>query len=1175
MNTVSSDPLVLNPANSPAAAAPRSRRGFWSLIATQFQGAFSDNILRNLLLSIVIGMNMAQTQRETFVSVVTFLFSVPFLIFSMPGGWLADRFSKRQVTIWTKVMEFGSMLLATAGLATHTLTLSLVALTLVASQAALFGPSKYGLLPELLPEKSLSWGNGVIELWTFLAIIIGTVVGAWMGQQFSGHEVNAGYVLLGLSAIGFITSLGVDNVPAAAPEKPFRINIVGDLLVQIGKMRKDTALFLAVLGNAYFWFLGSLLFSTIVIYGPDVLHVSQTKTGYLNAMLAVGIGIGSMTAGWVSDNKIEYGLIPLGSIGMTVTGFILGVMPHGMTGSAVLLGLLGFWAGFFAVPVNALIQHKPREEDKGGIIAAANLLSFVGIALSSVVYFVFTQYVHLNPQGVIIAGSVITAAATAYVLYLLPEWFGRLILFFATRTIYRVRVIGRDNFPEKTGALLVCNHMSFVDVALLIAATDRPIRFLVFKGIYDHPYVKPLAQMMKAIPISSELHPREMLQSLHTASDALRNDEIVCIFAEGQITRTGQMLPFRRGLERIMKDVAVPIVPMNLDGVWGSIFSFERGRFLWKMPHHIPYHVTVSFGKPMPPTSTAIEVRAAVQELQAVAFEARKPRMRTLDRAFVHTARLHPLQFFMADGKTPRLSFASALVKIVFIARRLRREVGEQPMIGLLVPPSAGGALANYALMLAGRVPVNLNYTASNEVIAGSAQQCGIDVVITSRAFLERFPNMIIPGRTLLLEEALAAPRLTEKLAALALAWLMPAGLLKRALGANRVKLQTEFATGKGRAAQMDQLATVIFSSGSTGDPKGVMLTHFNIASNISQIMQVFMLDGRDKILGILPFFHSFGFMAGLWLPAVHGVGVVFHVNPLDAQTVGALIEKYNVTLLVATPTFLQAYMRRCTPESFGSLQYVLVGAEKLQERVALAFEDQFGIRPLEGYGCTECSPIVAVNGKDFRAPGVRQVASRRGKIGHPLPGVSVRIVDIDNGQPVPPGTAGMLLVKGPNVMRGYLGKPEKTAEVLHDGWYTTGDIAMMEEDGFLTITDRLSRFSKIGGEMVPHILIEEKLNEFAESAEQVFAVTAVPDEKKSERIVVIHTLPESKLAPVLEKFAQCDLPALWKPKSGQFIHVDAIPVLGTGKMDLRGIKALAMALSIPVEATSEPDRQV
>src|SRR5579871_5550129 len=335
----------------------------------------------------------------------------------MPGGWLADRFSKRQITIWTKVMEFGSMLLATAGLATHTLGLSLAALTLVASQAALFGPSKYGLLPELLPEKSLSWGNGVIELGTFLAIILGTVAGAWMGESFGGHEVYAGYALLSLSIIGFLTSLGIDKVAAAAPEKPFRLNIVGDLFVQIGKMRKDRALFLAVLGNAYFWFLGSLLFSTIVVYGPDVLHVGQTKTGYLNATLAVGIGLGSMAAGWISDNKIEYGLIPLGSIGMTVTGVALGAAHHDMVGSAVLLSILGFFAGFFAVPVNALIQHRPAERDKGGIIAAANLLSFVGIAISSGVYYIFTGFAHLNPRGVIVAASLITAAGTAYVLY--------------------------------------------------------------------------------------------------------------------------------------------------------------------------------------------------------------------------------------------------------------------------------------------------------------------------------------------------------------------------------------------------------------------------------------------------------------------------------------------------------------------------------------------------------------------------------------------------------------------------------------------------------------------------------------------------------------------------------------------------------------------------------------
>jgi acyl-[acyl-carrier-protein]-phospholipid O-acyltransferase / long-chain-fatty-acid--[acyl-carrier-protein] ligase len=1137
---------------SMTAPPERDLRGFSALVATQFQGAFSDNLLRNLLLSMVVGMGLARSERESFVSLVTILFSLPFILFSMAGGWLADRFSKRQVTIWTKVMEIGSMVLATAGLAAHSLTFSLIALTLVATQAALFGPSKYGLLPELLPEKRLSWGNGVIELGTFLAIILGTVAGAAMAEHFRGQEGYAGYALLALATAGWLCSLAIDRLPAAAPEKPFRLNFVSDLWQQIQIMQRDRVLFLAVAGNTYFWFLGSLLFSTIVVYGPDVLHVGMTKTGYLNATLAIGIGIGSMVAGVVSGNKIEYGLIPLGSIGMTATGFVLGLRPHGLLGSAILLGILGLWAGFFAVPVNALVQHRPAEEDRGGIIAAANLLSFVGIALSAGAYYVFTAFIHLNPRGVMVAASLITGVGTVYVLMLLPEWFARLLLFFVTHTAYRVKVLGRDNFPEKSGALLVCNHMSFVDAMLLVASTDRPIRFLIYKGIYDMKVVRPFARMMKAIPISSEQRPREMIRSLRTASDALREDEIVCIFAEGQITRTGQLLPFRRGLERIMKGVEVPIIPVNLDGVWGSIFSFERGRFLWKVPRHVPYPVTVSFGKPMPPTSSAIEVRSAVQELQAEAFQQRKRRMKPLDLAFVSTARRYPLRFMMADARTPRVTFGSALTKTIYIARRLRNQIGAQEMVGLLLPPSVGGALSNIALTLLGRVPVNLNYTASSEVIASCASQCGVDLVLTSRAFVDRFPKLQIPGRVIFLEDALGAPRRGEKLMALALAWLMPRRLMRRVVGGS----------GSREKAGMDDLATVIFSSGSTGDPKGVMLTHFNIMATIQQVSQVFMLGGRDKVMGILPFFHSFGFMAALWMPAVIGVGVVYHPNPLDSSSISELVGKYKVTFLVATPTFLQAYMRRCSPESFGSLQYVLTGAEKLAERVAIAFEDTFGIRPLEGYGCTECSPVVTVNGRDFRAPGFRQRAARRGRIGHPLPGVSVSIVDIATGEAVAPGASGMLLVKGPNVMKGYLGKPEKTAEVLHDGWYTTGDVAVMEEDGFLTITDRLSRFSKIGGEMVPHIKIEDKLHELAGVTEQVFVVTALPDEKKGERIVILHTLVPEKLAPVLEKLPQCDLPALWKPKGNQFFHVEALPVLGTGKIDLRGVKAKAEELS-------------
>src|SRR5262249_23078357 len=296
-------------------------------------------------------------------------------------------------------------------------------------------------------------------------------------------------------------------------------------------------------------------------------------------------------------------------------------------------------------PANALIQYRQSADLKGGLIAAANLLSFVAGAVASGFYFAFTRYGHLNTRGVFLASAVITLAGSIYVLYLLPDWFLRLLLFFLTRTLYRIKVIGRDNIPEKGGALFISNHMSFVDVLLMQASTDRPIRFLMYQGIYDMPLVKPVARMMQAIPISSELRPRDMIRSLRIASDAIRNGEVVCIFAEGQITRTGQMLPFRRGMERIIKGVDAPIIPINLYGVWGSIFSYERNRFVWKVPRRIPYPVTVSFGKSLPPTASSSEVRQAVQELESAAWIADHKPKRTLDRAFVRTARRYAWRF--------------------------------------------------------------------------------------------------------------------------------------------------------------------------------------------------------------------------------------------------------------------------------------------------------------------------------------------------------------------------------------------------------------------------------------------------------------------------------------------------------------------------------------------------
>jgi len=1125
------------------------RRGFWSLFATQFQETFSDNAYKFLLISFVTAMELTKSQRDSFVFVVGALFAIPFILFSMTGGYLADRFSKRSVIIGLKIAEILVMALALAGLAMHSFPIMIVALFLRSTQSACFSPSKFGLLPELLPEQQLSWGNGVFELGIFLAIILGTVGGSAMHGVFTDSLWWAGVILVGLSLFGLASGTQIDRVPAADPRRQFRANFLSAYLSQIRLIRKDRTLFLAVLGNTFFYFVAALLQFNIVIYAADVLKISDARGSWLQAAVAIGIGLGSFAAGYLSGHKIEYGFIPLGSMGITVFAILLSIPGLSFVELAIALAFLGLAAGFFAVPVNALIQHRPAAAMKGAVIGASNLQTWIGILLASAVYYVLSGFVHLSPGSIFLVCGLITLCATIYILLLLPESFLRLVLWVLVHTVYRMRVDGRENIPEKGGALLVSNHLSFIDALVLMASTDRPIRFLIFKDFYEHPLIHPFAALGRAIPISSELRPREMIRSLKMAGEALASGEVVCIFAEGQMTRIGQLLPFRRGMEFIVKGVSAPIIPVQLGGVWGSIFSYESGKYFWKLPKGLLQPVTVSFGKPMPATSSAFEVRQAVEELQSEAYLHQKDYMQPLPRSFVKSARWHRFRFAMADGQK-QIRFGAALTRTIFLARILRNVSKDEEMVGVLLPPSIVGALVNFALLLLGKIPVNLNYTLTSEGIASCVQQCGIRTVVSSKAFRERV-RVEVPGRVVLLEDLLKNPGITERVSALAMSWLMPISLLERVVRGDRTK------------TDLDDVATVIFSSGSTGEPKGVMLTHYNIGSNIAQLAQCFAFTKRDRILGVLPFFHSFGFTGTMALPLISGTGVVYHPDPRDARTVGTLVSQYSVTFLLTTPTFLQMYTRRCSPEQFGSLRLVMVGAEKMQERTAQAFHDKFGIRPLEAYGCTECSPAVTVNTNDFRAAGFRQTGSKRGKIGHALPGVSVRIVDPETFQAVSVGSPGLLLVRGPNVMKGYLDRPNETANVIRDGWYVTGDIATLDEDGFLEITDRLSRFSKIGGEMVPHIKVEEKLQDLTESGEQIFAVTSGPDEKKGERLLVLHTLREDLFAQCVDRLNEIGLPNLWIPRSDAFFKVDSLPCLGSGKLDLRRIRELAQSLAL------------
>ena len=698
--------------------------------------------------------------------------------------------------------------------------------------------------------------------------------------------------------------------------------------------------------------------------------------------------------------------------------------------------------------------------------------------------------------------------------------------------------------------MLTPNHVTFADGLFLVASIDRPVRFVVYADYFHRPILGPLLRAMRAIPISGGGGPKQILQAFREAGRALDDGNLVCIFPEGQVTRTGTIQPFQRGMQRILKGRTTPIIPVHLDRATASFFSPVHAR---PLPERIPLPVTVSFGVPLPPETPLHAVRQAIHDLDQEAWAHRKADRRPLHHGFIRRARRHPARLAFTDPQRPRVSGIGALAGAVALARALRPHWGDGPNVGILLPSSVAAALVNLAASIAGRASVNLNFTSGRAGMESAARQAGLRTVVTSRAFLEK-AKLELPGgvEPVWLEDIGAGIGLADRLRALAIAWLAPIRLLERLSGSDR-------------RPTVDDPATIIFSSGSTGEPKGVILSHFNIDSNVEAITQVFRIRPTDRLLGILPLFHSFGYTS-LWLAGNYGMGTVFHANPLEAAAVGELVERHRATILLATPTFLQLYQRRCTPAQFGSLRLVIAGAEKLSEGVAEAFEDHFGIRPLEGYGMTECSPVVAVSTLDYRAPGFFQPGARRGYVGQPLPGVSVRVVDPDTSEPLDPGREGMLWVKGPNVMRGYLGRDDLTAAVLRDGWYVTGDIGLRDEDGFLKVTGRLSRFSKIGGEMVPHGRVEEALHEAIGADAQVFAVTAVGDESKGERLAVLHTLDEGRVAEALRKVSAAGLPNLFLPRRDHFLKVDAIPILGTGKLDLRAIKQAAQEAFAPAQ---------
>jgi acyl-[acyl-carrier-protein]-phospholipid O-acyltransferase/long-chain-fatty-acid--[acyl-carrier-protein] ligase len=709
------------------------------------------------------------------------------------------------------------------------------------------------------------------------------------------------------------------------------------------------------------------------------------------------------------------------------------------------------------------------------------------------------------------------------------------------RAAYRVEAGGTEKLPEG-GFLLVPNHITWIDAIVLQLACPRPVRFMVYEEIYKLPALNWIFRIFDAIPISS----RHAKEAIRAAVERLKDGEVVCIFPEGELTRSGTLLKLQRGFELIAKQADVPVVPVWMDQLWGSIFSFHGGKYFRKIPRKVPYPVTVSFDDAIAPgDATVPRVRERLLMLGEAAYQKRAFLRGHLAEACLRGLKRRQFDPAIIDGMDGSVTSRGAvLAASIALSRRLRKEcLGKR--VAVVLPPGRAAVVANAALTLAGKVPVNLNFTAGRAAIEAAIRIAEIKEVITAAPVMKRLPDFPWPEKLLRIEEIL--PPMKQEIILWRVLVFLPWRLLALILGT----------PSKGDHEE----AVILFTSGSAGAPKGVVLSHRNLLGNVSQFSSMLELDREDAVLGCLPFFHSFGCTVTLWYPLIEGIRLVTYPNALETVKNVELIEKHKVSLFISTPTFLRGYLRKAEPAQLASLKLIVTGAEKLPSELAKAFEERFGKPVQQGYGLTETSPVVSVNlpdPKKYKPDDNVQPSSRFGSVGKLAPGMAGQIRDPDTGEPRPMYETGMLWLRGPNIFEGYLRDPERTAAVLQDGWFKTGDLARFDEDGFLYIEGRLSRFSKIGGEMVPHETVESKIREVLKLAadEHAIAIAGVPDEAKGEMLVLLSTL-DIDLAALRTGLNATGIPNLWVPKRVQ--KVEAIPALATGKLDLKALHELAM----------------
>src|SRR5271170_6896889 len=1109
-------------------------RRFAPLFWCQFFSAFNDNFLTNAL-ALLILFKIGGQSGESLVTLAGGIFIAPFFVLSAFGGELADRFDKALVARRLKLAEIGVAAIAVAGFQTNSLPLLFAALFSFGLIGALFGPIKYGILPDHLKREELPAGNALVEGATFLAILGGTIAGG-VAMKEGGDPAKLALMMMLFALLCWGASLFIPRTAQAAPDLTIDLNILGSTTRLLGELWSDTRLWRCAVVTSIFWLVGAIVLSLLP---PLVMHTlggAETVVTNQLAVFAVAIGVGSGLASWLSAGRIILLPAALGALLIGLFSLDLGIallrLPTTETATvlvpsaffawpiawraAIDLGLLAVAGGLMIVPSFAAIQAWAAPERRARIVAAVNVLNaafMVGGALAVALL----QKAGVGIPVLFFGIAVVGLGAAVWIAGTMPASAFQDFLSILLRAFYRLEVRGLENLDKAGGnAIIALNHVSFLDFAVALSILTKEPVFAIDHGNSQRWWVRPLIKLTRAMP----LDPARPLAT-RTLIQAVKNGETLVIFPEGRITVTGRLMKVYDGAALIAEKSGAMVVPVRIEGLEATIFSRlsrDQVRRRW-FPK-----VTVTVLEPVRlAVDDALKGRARRQAAGAMLYQIMSDLIfrttrtgRTIVEAVVDAARIQGWRrIAVEDPVTGRLNYRKLLIGARVLARKLAPLADNGEAIGVMLPNANGAAVTLLGMMSAGRVPAMINFTAGATNINAACTAAAVRTIVTSRGFVERarFENLVETlaetVHIVYLEDLRRTVSFADKIRAL--------------IGYRRALV----------ARNADDPAAILFTSGSEGTPKGVVLSHRNMLSNAAQAAARIDFGREDKLFNVLPMFHSFGLTGGTVLPLVSGVPIYLYPSPLHYRTVPELVYGVCATVLFGTDTFLNGYARAANPYDFRSLRYVLSGAEPVKESTRRIYLEKFGLRVLEGYGVTECSPAMALNTPMF---------NKFGTVGRLLPGMTAKLEKVEGVE-----EGGRLFVKGPNVMLGYL-RAERPGvlEAPPEGWHDTGDIVTIDDEGFVAIKGRAKRFAKVGGEMVSLAAVEMLAAELWPN--NITAVAAVPDPRKGERLIMVTdkagaTRSEFQVYARSKHASELMLPA-------DVIVLDKLPMLGSGKVD-------------------------